>query len=166
MRQKLFVALLVLISAAYCWGLGWIAWGFVRAGTPLGVGLAVAVVVLLALTIWVTWREVLFGLASGRLAARYADEGAPVRADATDETADGTAAAPSGPAPAEADGPAAASGEAAQRAEFEAARTAVREGGQDDWRAWFRLALAYDALRDRRNARMATRSAIEAARRG
>jgi len=128
MKDKLFVAALVLITAAYAWGLGWIAWGFLRAGGVLGVGLALGIVILLVLTIWVTWREVLFGLGAGRLARRYEP---PVDADGEDP-----------------------------RAEFEAARAAVQDGAEHDWRAWFRLALAYDALRDRRGARMATRRAI------
>lgn len=144
MRQKLFVALLVLITAAYCWGLGWIAWGFVRAGSAVGYGLAVGVVILLALTVWVTWREVLFGAAAGDLARRYAP-----------------------PADAIQDDP---------RAEFEAARAALQDDDarqgtgapgtaeSRDWAGWFRLALAYDALRDRKNARMATRRAIDARR--
>ena len=137
MRDKLFVGLLLLVTAAYAWGLGWIAWGFARVGGVLGYGLAGGIVVLLVLTVWVTWHEVLFGLAAGRLAARYRP-------------------------------PAEAEGEDA-RAEFEAARTALRQeafgdGAEGEWRAWFRLALAYDALRDRKGARMATRRAIEAAR--
>lgn len=145
MRQKLFVGVLVLITAAYCWGLGWIAWGFVRAGSAVGYGLALGVVILLALTIWVIWREVLFGAAAGELARDYSPP---------------TDAVPDDP-----------------RAEFEAARAAVQSGedrsahGEDseqgagqDWSAWFRLALAYDALRDRKNARMATRRAIGARR--
>ncbi|HEX7352996.1 hypothetical protein, partial [Brachybacterium sp.] len=114
MKDKLFVAALVLITAAYAWGLGWIAWGFVRAGGLLGYGLALGILILLILTIWVTWREVLFGLGAGRLARRFEPS-------------------------AEADG-------RDPRAEFEAARTAVQEGAEHDWRAWFRLALAYDAL--------------------
>ncbi|ATG52557.1 hypothetical protein CFK38_14280 [Brachybacterium vulturis] len=128
MKEKLFVAALVLITAAYAWGLGWIAWGFVRAGSALGFGLALGIVILLLLTIWVTWREMLFGLGSGRLARQYEPP-----AEADDEDA---------------------------RAEFEAARTAIQDGAEHDWRAWFRLALAYDALRDRKGARMATRRAI------
>ena len=130
MGPRIFVTVLVLITAAYCWGLGWIAWGFVRAGGLVGYGLAVGVVILLALTVWVTWREVLFGLASGHLAAQYSPPDAAIEGDA--------------------------------RAEFEAARTAIQEQGEGDWRAWFRLALAYDALRDRKGARMATRRAIAA----
>jgi hypothetical protein len=133
MRQKLFVGLLLLVTAAYVWGLGWIAWGFVRAGGALGYGLALGIAVLVALTVWVTWREVLFGLAAGDLTARYAP-----------------------PAEAEAEDP---------RAEFEAARAAIESGQEGEWSAWFRLALAYDALRDRKGARMATRRAIEESRR-
>ncbi|MFC7458707.1 hypothetical protein ACFQS2_16070 [Brachybacterium sp. GCM10030267] len=129
MRQQLFVAVLVLITAAYCYGLGWIAVGFARAGSALGYGLALGIAILLGLSVWVTWREVLFGLASGRLAERYAP--------------------PPGAIP---DDP---------RAEFESARAAIQDGAEHDWSAWFRLALAYDALRDRKGARMATRRAIE-----
>lgn len=135
MRQKLLVALLVLITAAYCWGLGWIAWGFFRAGGAIGWGLALGVGILLALTVWVTWREVLFGVAADRLAREYRPEAALA------------AAAPDG------------------RAEFESARSAIQDDGEENWQAWFRLALAYDAVRDRRSARMATRRAVEAHRR-
>ena len=48
MKDRLLVALLTLITAAYAYGLGWIAWGFMRAGGPLGYGLALGVVILLA----------------------------------------------------------------------------------------------------------------------
>ena len=133
MRQKLMVAALVLITAAYAWGLGWIAWGFWRAGGGIGIGLALAVLVLLVLTVWVTWREVLFGLEAGGLARRYA----------------GTAVEHEEP-----------------REEFEAARAHLESApaAEEDWRGWFRLALAYDALHDRKQARAATRRAIQLAR--
>lgn len=139
MKDRLLVTVLVLVTAAYTWGLGWIAWGFVRAGTALGYGMALGIVILLVLTIWVIWREVLFGLASARLSRRYEPPAAAIDGD--------------------------------PRAEFEAARAVLEDDtarggdgrGEDDWRAWFRLALAYDALRDRRGARMATRRAIDAA---
>ncbi|MGY5763850.1 hypothetical protein ACXET9_01445 [Brachybacterium sp. DNPG3] len=144
MRQRILVLVLLLITAAYAWGLGWIAWGFSRAGGLIGWGLAAAVAALLILTVWVTWREVLFGIAAGRLARIY-------RPDAPSAAADGA-------------GPAAAEPKAAERAEFEAARAAIEDGREGDWQAWFRLALAYDALRDRRNARMATRRAIDVSR--
>ncbi|MCG7309332.1 hypothetical protein [Brachybacterium sp. ACRRE] len=149
MRAKIGVALLLLVTAAYCWGLLWIATGFARAGGVIGWGLAAGLVVLLVLTVWVTWREVLFGLRAGRLARLYgaarfeprADDGTGVRAE-QDPVAQRDAR------------------RAAARAEFEAARDAVQDGGEDDWRAWYRLGLAYSANRDTRDARAAVRRAI------
>lgn len=49
---------------------------------------------------------------------------------------------------------------AAADAIFPAFQTAV-EAAPDDWKAWFRLALAYDAAGDRRRARWALRRAID-----
>ena len=153
MRQKLMVAALVLITAAYCWGLGWIAWGFSRAGGTIGWGLALGVGNLLALTVWVTWREVLFGLAAGRLVHEYRPEpGDQEQIEAEPSAAEEQQRAKEPVA--------------ADQAEFEAARTAIEQEGRQDWQAWFRLALAYDALRDRRSARAATRRAIEVRRQG
>ncbi|PWH06752.1 hypothetical protein DEO23_07465 [Brachybacterium endophyticum] len=158
MRAKLGVAVLVLVTAAYCWGLLWIAGGFARAGGAIGWGLAAALVVLLALTVWVTWREVLFGLRAGRLAriyggSRFDTEAAAGLRTGTEsaETADGVTATPA---------EARAARREAAHTEFEAARDAVRAGGEDDWRAWYRLGLAYSASRDTKHAREAVRRAI------
>lgn len=137
MRPRLLVGILLVLTALFCWGLGWIAWGFVRAGGPVGWGLALAVVILLVLSVWVTWREVLFGISASRLGRAYAHS--------HEETAAASAASP--------------------RAEFEAARAHV-ESRDGDWRAWYRLGLAYDAVRDRRHAREAVRRAIALARGG
>lgn len=153
MGQKLFVAALLLITAAYAWGLGWIAWGFARAGGAVGWGLALGVTILLVLTVWVTWREVLFGMRAGRLGREYGRAPSPAeRAAVVEDDGQG-----------DQDVPGSASRAAQARAEFEAARAAIQEdpSRERDWRAWFRLALAYDAVRDRRNARMATRRAID-----
>jgi hypothetical protein len=94
----------------------------------IGWGLASGVVLFLVLTVWATWREILFGMRSTALLRRYETEGAdhPL------------------PEP---------------RAEFEAARTAA-EAAPQDWRIRMRLALAYDANRDRRHAREHMRRAI------
>lgn len=153
MGQKLFVIALLLITAAYTWGLGWIAWGFARAGGAAGWGLALGVTILLVLTVWVTWREVLFGMRAGRLGHEYggAQPSAGGEAVVRDD------------GPGNQEVPSSANRTAQARAEFEAARAAIQEdpSHESDWRAWFRLALAYDAVRDRRNARMATRKAID-----
>lgn len=141
MRQRALVVALVVLTALFAWGLGWIAWGFVRAGGAVGWGFAIAVVILLVLTVWVTWREVLFGIAAARLARAYdtAREDAP-GADAVDDERTGDPGA--------------------ARREFESARRAA-EANEDDWRSWYRLGLAYEALRDRRHARECVRRAID-----
>jgi hypothetical protein len=61
-----------------------------------------------------------------------------------------------------ADGGAVADG--ADAADFDAARAAV-EAAPEDWRAWYRLAVAYDAGRDPRRGRAAMRRAIALERR-
>lgn len=156
MRDRLLVAVLLLIAAAYLGGMLLMAYAFISAGSGIAVGLGLAVLLLLAISAWAIIREVQFGVASGRLTARYeADRAADTDPAAGSDSAARPGTADPGPAAGEADGRAAA------RAEFEAARTALGEpGAEEDWRAWFRLALAYDALRDRRNARMALRRAI------
>lgn len=133
MRQRLMAAVMVVLTAIYAWGLGWIAVGFARAGGLVGWGLALGVAILLALTVWVTWREVLFGMAAARLGRAYA----PARNGAGEEEP------------------------LAPRQEFERAREDLEHGAADDWRAWYRVGLAYDALRDRRHARASIRRAID-----
>lgn len=173
MRAKLAVAAVVALTLIFCWGLGWVAWGFSRAGGVVGWGLALALGVLVALTLWVTWREVLFGLAASRLTRLM---GAPDGLDARDELdvrhardeldpADGLLApdATQDRVPADA-APGRPEREARARAAFEQARRAVEsaesDGGSADWRDWYRLSLAYDACRDRRHARECLRTAI------
>ncbi len=153
------VAALVVITALYCWGLGWMAWGFFRAGGTVGWGLGIGVGIITVLTVWVIWREVLFGLASARLAREYeqllsSDGGADENAVPAEHAASAQAEQ------AETDADPAALKKQAARAEFEQARSALENGREDDWTAWYRLALAYEALRDRRDARMAVRRAI------
>lgn len=161
MGRKLMVAALVAITALYCWGLFWIAWGFARAGGAVGWGLALGIAILLLLTVWVTWREVLFGMATARLTRAY-DGPVPVR-----PTAAARRAAETG----HSDGP---SGDGAPappptpREEFDAAKAQIESASQEHWQDWYRLALAYEAMRDRKDARMALRRAIdlESAQRG
>ena len=57
MRQKLFVAALLLITALYAWGLGWIAVGFSRAGGVIGWGLLLWMPALTAGIVWLTRRS-------------------------------------------------------------------------------------------------------------
>lgn len=107
-------------------------------GIP-GILLGVGMILLPALGAWALVREVLFGVRVQRLGQRLGEEGG----------------LPEQP-------PRTASGridrEAADAA-FPARRAEVEEAPQD-WRTWFRLALAYDAAGDRKRARRAMRDAV------
>jgi hypothetical protein len=107
---------------------------------PLGKAIGAALLVLPLLGLWVLVAELLFAIRAERLAARLGREGGlPV---------DDLPKLPSGrPDPAAAD------------LRFPEYQAAV-EAAPDDWGAWFRLGLAYDASGDRRRARWATRRAI------
>jgi hypothetical protein len=99
-----------------------------------------ALLVLPVLGLWALVAELLFAVRAERLAARLHRQGRlPV--DDLPRLASGR------PVRAEAD---------KQFPEYQAAV----EAAPDDWGAWFRLALAYDASGDRRRARWATRRAI------
>jgi len=109
-------------------------------GEPIAVGLGVALLVLPVLGAGFIAAEILFGVRSERLARRMEAEGA-LPAEEVPVTASGRI------------------DRAAADELFPRYRAAV-ESSPEDWRAWFRLALAYDAAGDRRRARWATRQAI------
>ena len=99
-----------------------------------------ALIVLPILAAWALGRELWFGVRAQRLARRLETEGGLPD--------DAVAVRPSGRVLREdAD------------AVFPAYRADV-EARPDDWRAWYRLGLAYDAAGDRRRARSAVRQAI------
>ena len=113
---------------------------FVSTGEPVAIALGVALLVLPLLGLFALVVELRFGLRTQEIVRQLVAEGElPVD-----------------------DLPRRASGryerEAADAA-FPAYREAV-EAAPDDWRAWFRLGLAYDACGDRRRARQALRWAI------
>ncbi|MFS0714417.1 tetratricopeptide repeat protein [Microbacterium sp. 2P01SA-2] len=112
----------------------------VMTGEPVGVAMGVALIVLPIIAAWALGRELMFGASASRLARRLEQESA-----LPEESVD---LSPSGrPDRAEAD------------ALFPRYREAV-EVAPEDWRAWFRLGLAYDGAGDRRRARQAVRTAI------
>ncbi|SDU76250.1 hypothetical protein [Jiangella alkaliphila] len=109
-------------------------------GTVAGVGIGVAVVVIAAVGAWVLWRSVRFGLRMQTLARELEDEGGlPV---------DDLPRRPSGRA------------ERAAADELFERRRAEAEADSENWRVWFRLALAYDDAGDRSRAREAARRAV------
>lgn len=130
MGQKIFAAVMVLLCLIYVWGMGWIAYGFLTSGTPVGIGLGLALIVLIGLSLWVLWREVRFGLDTQRLARAARADGFFDRV-----TED-------------------------ELKSFPAAKRDV-EADPEAWQPWLRLSLAYEAKRDRRNARMAMREAAK-----
>ena len=116
------------------------AWLLLTSGEPIGIGMGVALIILPAIAAWALWREVSFGLGTQRLARQLEADG--------DLPAEQLDVRPSGRADRD-----------QADALFPAYRDAV-EQSPDDWRAWFRLGLAYDGAGDRSRARAALRTAI------
>lgn len=146
MKGRLFVILMAILLLFYLALVGWRAVLFVLSGEPVGIVIGVALIILPVIGAWALTREVLFGLRSERLVRRLGDE------DELPE--DHLPTRPSGrPLRAAAD------------AEFPRFRAEV-DAAPEDWRAWFRLGLAYDASGDRRRARGAIRTAISLERAG
>ncbi|SDS69323.1 hypothetical protein [Jiangella sp. DSM 45060] len=112
----------------------------IGSGTAAGVGIGVAVAVIAVVGAWVLWRSVRFGLRMQTLARELESEGGlPV---------DDLPRRPSGRAE-----------RAAADELFERRRTEA-EADPENWRVWFRLALAYDDAGDRSRAREAARRAV------
>jgi cytochrome c-type biogenesis protein CcmH/NrfG len=137
---RIGVAVMAALLALYIVLIGWRAVQLVQTGEPVGIAMGVALIALPLIAIWALGRELWFGVRAEQLARRLeAEGGLPDDVVATTPSgrisrADGDALFPR------------------YRAEVEAA--------PDDWRAWFRLSLAYDAAGDRRRARGAAREAI------
>ncbi len=146
MRARTAAAVVVAVLLGYLALVGWRGVLLVRNGSEAGVALGLAVIVLPLIAGWLVWREVCFGLATQQMGRQLAAEGGlPV---------DDLPRRPSGRVE-----------RAAADAAF-AARRAEAEVAPQDWRAWFRLAVAYDDAGDRRRARAAMRQAIALRRTG
>jgi hypothetical protein len=113
-------------------------------GEPVAIGLGVGLFVLPVLAIWALIAELLFAVRAERLGVRLGDEGGLP----TEELE----MRPSGRI------------DRAAAAEVFPKYQAETEAAPEDWRTWYRLALAYDAAGDRRRARWATRQAIRLSR--
>jgi hypothetical protein len=141
MRTRATLGLVAAVVAAYAVILGVKAVALLRDGTPLAVLLGLAILVVPVVGVLLVVREIQFGRRCARLAAVLEDEGGlPV---------DDLPRRPSGRVD-----------RTAAEQWFDRAR-AEAEAEPDSWRAWFRLALAYDAAGDRTRARAAARHAIE-----
>jgi len=145
MRGRIPAALMALLLLVYLVLVGWQAVKFMLTGEPIGIVIGGALIILPVLGVWALARELQFGLGSERLLRRLDAEGElPV---------DELPSRPSGRPYRD-----------AADADFPRFRAAVEEA-TEDWRAWFRLGLAYDASGDRRRARAAIRTAIALERR-
>ncbi|WP_374313479.1 hypothetical protein [Microbacterium sp.] len=140
MSARIGVAVMAVLLALYIVLVGQRAWLLIVSGEPVGVLMGVVLVVLPVIAVWALGRELWFGIRAERLGKRLeADDALP---------AEEIAVRPSG---------------RAVRSEADALFPAYRadvEAHPDDWRAWYRLGLAYDASGDRRRAREAVRTAI------
>jgi cytochrome c-type biogenesis protein CcmH/NrfG len=140
MSARIGVVLMAALLALYIVLVGQRAWLLVASGDPIGIAMGIALVVLPVIAAWALGRELWFGVRAQQLGRRLETEGGL--------PADEVTVRPSGRVLRE-DGDAV----------FPAYR-AEAEAHPDDWRAWYRLGLAYDAAGDRRRAREAVRTAI------
>jgi len=137
---RIGVAVMAVLLALYIVLVGQRGWLLLQSGDPVGIAMGVALFVLPLVAVWALGRELWFGLRAERVGRRLEAEGGlpdqevGVRPSGRIVRADGDAVFP------------------AFRADVEA--------HPDDWRAWYRLGLAYDGAGDRRRAREAVRKAI------
>ena len=140
MSARIGVAVMAVLLALYIVLVGQRAWLLLTSGEGVGVAIGIALVVLPLFAAWALGRELWFGVRAEQLGRRLGAEGGLPEED--------VAVHPSGRVVRE-DGDAV----------FPRYRADV-EAHPEDWRAWFRLGLAYDAAGDRRRAREAVRTAI------
>ncbi|MGO4784565.1 tetratricopeptide repeat protein [Cryobacterium sp. W22_MBD10_FK3] len=140
MKGRIAVIVMAALLVFYLVLVGWRAVLFVQSGDPVGILIGVALIVLPLIGAWALVREINFGVRCERLVKQLDAEGAlPVNDLPT---------RPSGRPYRE-----------AADAQFPQYQEAV-DAAPKDWRAWFRLGLAYDASGDRRRARSALRTAM------
>lgn len=140
MSARIGVAVMAMLLALYVVLVGQRAWLLVTSAEPVGIVMGVALIVLPLIAVWAMWREIRFGVRASALAARLETEGG-LPAEELDVRPSGRP-------------------ERAQADELFPAYRADVEAHPEDWRAWFRLGLAYDGAGDRRRARQAIRTAI------
>ena len=141
MRTKITVALLLGILTFYCVLVVAKGIDLLQDGGAIRIALGVALIVSAALGIGLAWREVQFGRRTAVLGRALEAEGGLPEDDLPRR--------PSGRVD-----------RAAADVVF-AQRRAETESDPENWRAWFRLAIAYDLAGDRTRARAAARHAIE-----
>lgn len=140
MSARVGVAVMAALLALYIVLVGQRAVLLLASGEPAGVAMGVGLIVLPLIAAWALGRELWFGVRAQQVGRRLESEGGLPEDD--------VAVRPSG---------------RVVREDADAVFPAYRadaEAHPDDWRAWYRLGLAYDAAGDRRRAREAVRTAI------
>jgi len=145
-RTTGLIAVMCAALLAYVVLLGRMAFALISTGRPATVGLGLAVLIMPALGLWVMVATLRAGFAHQKLAALIAADGRELDTTAMPRRRSGRI---------ERD---------AADALFATVRTEV-ETDPDDWRAWYRLARAYDCAGDRRRAREAMSTAVRMQRR-
>lgn len=140
MNARIGVAVMAVALLLYIVLVGQRAVILLGTGDAIAVTMGVALIVLPLVAVWALGRELWFGVRADRVGRRLAAEGGlpdeqvSTKPSGRVERADGDRVFP----------------------RF----LAEVEKSPDDWRAWYRLGLAYDAAGDRRRARGAIREAI------
>jgi hypothetical protein len=116
------------------------AWILVSTGEPVAIVLGAGLLLLPIVGVWVVAAELRFGIRTAELASELEQQGG-LSVDDLPRTASGRI------------------DRQAADERFQIARVDT-EAAPKDWRAWYRLAVAYDDARDRRQARAAMRTAI------
>lgn len=144
MSARVGVVVMTAILALYLVLIGQRAWLLLTSGDAVAITMGVALVVIPIIGAWAIGRELLFGMQAEKLARRLEGEDA-LPTEQIDVRTSGR------PLRDQAD-------------ELFPAYRADVEQHPEDWRAWFRLSLAYDGAGDRKRAREAARRAIKLAR--
>ncbi|WP_431795909.1 hypothetical protein [Microbacterium enclense] len=140
MRTRIAVAVMTALLLLYIALAGQRAIVLLTSGEGVGVAMGVALIVLPIIALWAIARELWFGVRAQKLGEVLDAEHALPHEE--------IAVRPSG---------------RATRDDADALFPAYRDDVEqhpEDWRAWYRLGLAYDASGDRRRARGAVRKAI------
>lgn len=140
MRSKITYFVLAAVLLIYVFLAGTRGWILLKDGRPVTIAFGIAVLVLPGIGIWFLWRTTQFARDAGRLARELeAEGGLPV---------DELKRMPSGRI------------DRASADEVFARRREETESAPEEWRSWFRLAVAYHDARDTPRARKAMQRAI------
>ena len=140
MSARLTVWILVGVLFFYLLVAGAQAVTLIGSGEPIAMGLGIGILILPLIGLWIIWREMQFGFGVQKMARELeAEGGLPV--DNLPRSEGGSI------------------DRAAADVEFAVVEQATR-ADSGNWRAWFRVAAAYDAAGDRKRARAAMRYAL------